>query len=189
MKNFDKKSFFIGFFSGIGATLLGLFLLVYILTVKAYKELEKNLKPPALPEKIPSLDKINFEWKIRNINGEEIKFEKFKGKPIFLNFWATWCRPCLIELPTIKNLMDSLHNNVNFVLVTNEDKKYVEILFKRKGYSLPVYFAKEEPQCFSHSAIPSTFIIDKSGNIVFKHTGAARWDDITVIRFLRKLSE
>ena len=109
-----------------------------------------------------------------------VLFEELKGKVIFLNFWATWCPPCIAEMPSIQALYDKIDKkNVVFVMIaTNDEQGKVQKFIKRKEYDFPIYFLKDDflPTIFHSKAIPTTFIIDTNGKIVYKHEGTANYD-------------
>jgi thiol-disulfide isomerase/thioredoxin len=115
-------------------------------------------------------------------------FADLKGKTIFLNFWATWCPPCIAEMPSIQALYDKAkQENIVFVMIaTNDEQEKVQKFIQRKGYTFPIYFLKDNylPTIFQSKAIPTTFVISPAGNIVFKHEGTANYDTEQFIALL-----
>jgi thiol-disulfide isomerase/thioredoxin len=107
-----------------------------------------------------------------------------------LNFWATWCAPCVAEMPSLQRLAAATADlDVGFACVTPEQPEVVRGFVAKRGFTLPVRLLEgDPPACFRGRAIPATFIIDKSGRIVMRHTGAARWDDPGVVAFVRGLA-
>lgn len=108
--------------------------------------------------------------------GEPANFADFKGKVVFVNNWASWCPPCVAEMPTIENLKNSFKGkDLAFVMVSfdQEPEKGLEWMQKR-DIDLPVYFpGKNFPQEFMTNAIPATFILDKQGSVVHRQMGMA----------------
>ncbi len=163
---------------------------------------QPDLPPAPLPEpvltepKFPSLTeesdfgKVDYNWSIHTLEGEEVQLSKFEDRVVFLNLWATWCKPCRIEMPGIQNLYDELKDeDVVFLLASNENEETVRGFMKNEPYSFPVYlFGEDLPDVFKTRGIPATFIIDRNGKIVFKHMGAAKWDDESCLRFIRSLN-
>ena len=118
-----------------------------------------------------------------------MRLSQFKGKVVFMNFWATWCRPCGAEKPTIQNLYNYLKNeDVVFLLISNEKKETVQAFVEKRKFTFPVYLYKDDlPNVLKSPGIPATFILDRDGVIVFKHVGLAKWDDESCWSFLRGL--
>ena len=69
----------------------------------------------------------------------DLNFNDTKGEVVLLNFWATWCPPCIAELPSMQKLYNDYKDKVRFVFVTNEDKATIEAFLAEKGYDLPIY--------------------------------------------------
>jgi len=147
--------------------------------------------PPQFPEpsELSTIGTADYSWSYRALDGKEILFSESKGKVVFLNFWATWCGPCKAEMPNIQSLYDSLKNeDIVFLLVSNEDEETVRKFLDKKQYTFPVYLRdKEVPEVFKTRGIPATFILSREGSVVFKHVGAAKWDDESCLSFIRSL--
>jgi thiol-disulfide isomerase/thioredoxin len=158
-----------------------------------YQHGANELPPPVLPA--PSHAYIrgqaDYDWTLESLDGNKVAFSEFENKVVFLNFWATWCPPCTVELPSIRRLYESFKNNgeVAFVVATYEDEKIVQKFISSHKLRLPVYLHKRNlPTVFeSKRGIPITFIIDRNGGIVYEQVGAAKWDDEAVVSFLRSL--
>lgn len=150
-----------------------------------------TLSPPQFPEpsELSTIGTADYSWSYRTLDGKEIMFSDSKGKVIFINFWATWCGPCKAEMPNIQSLYDSLKNkDIVFILVSDEDEETVRKFLDKSQYTFPVYLRdKELPEVFETRGIPATFIISRGGNVVFKHVGAAKWDDESSLSFIRSL--
>jgi thiol-disulfide isomerase/thioredoxin len=96
---------------------------------------------------------------------------------VFINFWATWCPPCIAEMPSIQNLYKDYKDKVEFLLVTNDPYSEINEFLSKNNYDFkilrPVTFNKS---VFEVSTIPRTFLIDKTGKIIIDETGAANWN-------------
>ena len=131
-------------------------------------------------------------FKMVDLQGNQVNFESLKGKVVFLNIWATWCPPCIAEMPNIQRLYDKVASDkIAFVMLSVDEggmekaKKFID----KKNYSFPVYMpASNFPQEFYSNAIPTTFIISPDGKIVAKQEGMADYDTPEVVAFLQQLA-
>lgn len=135
--------------------------------------------------------RADYDWTIQTPAGERVRLEAYRGRVLFINMWASWCAPCVAEMGSIQRLHHSLRDTeVEFLLVSPEQPEPVERFLRRYGYDLPVFLeAGEMPAAFGLRALPTTFVVDRSGNIVLKHRGAADWDDNAVRAFLQSLTQ
>lgn len=134
------------------------------------------------------IDEEALNWELVAFNGERIRFTDLQDNVIFLNFWATWCPPCIAEMPGIQDLYDQFGDRVSFILVSQENQQTVNDFLKKHDYSLPTHSPMTQiPSVFSHRSIPTTFIISRSGEIVMKHKGATKWDGKKIKRMLEEL--
>jgi thiol-disulfide isomerase/thioredoxin len=124
------------------------------------------------------LQDADYHLVFEQLDGQKFEFSKTRGKVVFLNLWATWCPPCVAEMPAIQELYDRYKDNaqVMFLMVSNEDKTKVEAFIKKKGYTFPVYINHYRlPEVFQSNSIPVTFVVSKTGEIVINQVGAANW--------------
>lgn len=142
---------------------------------------------------IKNKEKLDFNFTINTLDGKPVDFNTFKGKPIFLNIWATWCGPCRAEMPSIQKLYETVNNDsVNFIMLsydTEDQTQKVKNFIKSKGFTFPVYMAGDLPPQLQVQTIPSTFIITSDGTFAFKKTGMADYDTNKFRKFLQKLTE
>lgn len=143
---------------------------------------------PALLEKEEQFVLSDYNWHLSRLDGESVDFENLQGKVVLLNFWATWCPPCIAEMPSLDQLHEDFGDKVVFVLVAHDKTEKVKKFINEKGYSFPVYFEKSAaPDVLATKTIPTTFIINKKGKIVIKKTGAADWNSATTRELLETL--
>jgi DsbE subfamily thiol:disulfide oxidoreductase len=143
----------------------------------------------------PSITRVGLpapEIKLTNTNKNNLKLSELKGSVIFINFWATWCPPCIDEMPSIERLSRNLEGNSKFKMVTilyndNEEKAYKYM--KEMGYTFPVYLdpGGSAAEKFGITGVPETYIIDKKGILRNKVIGPSEWDSSYVIEALSKL--
>lgn len=136
-----------------------------------------------------SLPAADFNLQLKDKNGTVISLGDLKGKVIFLNFWATWCPPCIAEMPGINNLHEELGDEVVFVLLSlDDDFETAKAFDQRKGYDLPIYtLAGNLPAMYQSSAIPTTYVIDAAGNLALTHKGMADYDTKKFKSFIKGL--
>lgn len=122
-------------------------------------------------------------------NNKAVDFSAFQGKVVFVNNWASWCPPCIAEMPTIQQLKIKLKNNdIVFVMVSfDENHEKAMSYLKKKGYDFDVYFPGENYP-YPTSSIPATFILDRSGKTVSEHVGMADYSSEDYANKLRELA-
>lgn len=140
------------------------------------------------PESRTTISANAYQWEMTGPSRKQVQLADYKGKVILLNFWATWCPPCVAEMPSIQNLYEDYGDKVVFLLVSNEKPEVINSFKKKKGYTMPVYHSRmASPEEFKTTTIPTTFILSKEGEIVLEKTGAARWSSKKVRSLLDEL--
>lgn len=135
-----------------------------------------------------SINNQTKSWQIYDMQGNQVSFTTINEKPVFLNLWATWCPPCVAELPGIADLHEKYKDDVNFILVSTESTDKVRAFAKKNNFEqLPFYQNTDIPSDFSSQSIPTTFIINKEGKVVVSKKGAARWNSGRIEEVLEKL--
>jgi thiol-disulfide isomerase/thioredoxin len=145
----------------------------------------------------PSVQKVekretlsDYHWQLTDNNGQSFDFAQAQGKVVFLNMWATWCPPCIAEMPVIQELYNKYRNypDIVFVFATTDPKPKVDKFMADKGYNLPVYYVQSAaPQQLASNTIPITFLIGKNGGIAIRKVGAADWNSKKVISTIDEL--
>ena len=189
--SFFNRYFFVGLAAGVVLTVASIMVASLLLFLLAKKQMDfpgGELSPPPFPQQESV---IGVEWKLQDLDGVETSFSAFEGKVLFVNLWATWCGPCVVEMPGIQRLYEQFpQEDVAFLLVSNEPPEVVGEFAEEQGWKLPLYVSDDgTPSVFESMGIPATFILDREGRIVFRHVGSARWDDESSVRFLSDLLE
>ncbi len=129
--------------------------------------------------------------KFKASNGTVINLEDLKGKIVFINFWATWCPPCLAEMPSINKFYEQFKTDKDIVVImVDADNNFEKALkyMARKKYKLPVYnMASKVPQNLFAGSLPTTVVLNKEGAIVYNGVGAANYADAKFIAMINKL--
>lgn len=129
----------------------------------------------------------------QDAEGKTVHLTDFKGKVLFINFWATWCPPCIAEMPSINGLYEKLKNNKNIVfLIVDADhnfSKSIPFMRKRK-FTMPLYqLAGPVPESLVSNSIPTTTIIDKNGRTTFHQEGGADYSNPKILAYLTELAK
>ena len=142
------------------------------------------------PNKVEEDKSADYNFLLTDINGEDVSFSEFKNQTVFLNFWATWCPPCIAEMPDIDDLYQKKGSEVSFVMISlDENRIKAKEFVERKGYDFPIYFLKTElPKTYSTSSIPTTYVISPAGKMVVENHGMAKYDTENFRDLLDELS-
>jgi thiol-disulfide isomerase/thioredoxin len=142
-----------------------------------YTALSDSIKPAettAIAKKVAAPD-----FTVDDAQGNKISLSDFAGKPVVLNFWASWCPPCKSEMPHFNKVYAEIKDSVVFMMVDLVDgqretqangQQYVD----EQGFTFPVYFDNQQQAAtvYGISSIPTTFFIDAKGYIITGYQGA-----------------
>ncbi|TYP72895.1 TlpA family protein disulfide reductase [Aquimarina intermedia] len=130
----------------------------------------------------------SYDWKLEGVNTSGVDLKNLEGEVILINFWATWCPPCIAEMPSLQELHTDYKDTVAFLFVSNEENVVLNKFIKSKGYNFPIYRSRSEfPEPLDGSSLPTTYVIDKGGAIIMQKVGAADWNSKSVRRLLDSL--
>lgn len=140
-----------------------------------------------------SYQPADLNFKVTDRDGNVIDVNTLKGKTIFINVWATWCAPCVAEMPSINKLKKKLaeYPDIHFLMLSEDKKMETSVKWiDKKGFDLPIHKTVGRlPEMYETGYVPSTFVISPKGEIVVRHTGMANYNTKRFRKLLIKLSE
>lgn len=188
------KFFIIGFLSAIAITGISIFGFVKYIENKQQTAIAKELKKDFndFDISILNIDKSVFEsLSFSNIITNK-KVEKFEKRYIFVNFWATWCGPCIGEMPELVKLTHDPEIKslpIQFVFSSDEDKEKITSFAEKKNFDLN--FTKTNgklPSVISLETVPVTYIFDTRNNLAYKIVGMQSWNSTLIKSFLKSIN-
>jgi thiol-disulfide isomerase/thioredoxin len=177
-----------GVFLGIIAVLFGTGLHTPVFGFLQGLILKTGIIQPSL--EVESSKNASYEFMLIDQNGNAKAFSEFENKVVFMNFWATWCPPCIAEMPDIHNLYQEMKDeDIKFVMISLDDEFVKATQFvEKKDFEFPVYrLASPLPEVYESSAIPTTFVISPKGEIVVSKSGMAKYNTLKFRKFLQEL--
>lgn len=140
-------------------------------------------KPAPSSGLIRDIDKI----RLTDMNGQSLSLKQYSGKTIFLNFWATWCKPCVQEMPSVKEAQNILKDKgVIFLLASDESLEQIQEFSNSHDYKFN-YVRIENPEEMNVQTLPTTFIFNSRGEKVFMEAGARQWNEKNMIDTILKI--
>ncbi len=122
------------------------------------------------------------------MNNDPIDPQQFKGKTVFINFWATWCKPCIKEMPSIQKAKEILKDEeIVFLFATNDDAEAVATFKEENPFDFN-YVQVKNLEDLNVQALPTTFIFDPGGALQFSEAGFRKWDDKESLDLILKIS-
>tara|TARA_Y100001960_G_scaffold316587_1_gene383750 strand:- start:964 stop:1494 length:531 start_codon:yes stop_codon:yes gene_type:complete len=170
-------------------TLKFILIFIYLLSSSSsYAIQQPNLKNLIIHKDPKKLEKINF----MNVNNEIINLDTFKSSLIIINFWATWCAPCIEEMPSLSRLQaNTAFNNLQIIPINvgrDNVEKSKNFYKKLKINNLEMYFDKniELANKFLLRGLPTTVFINKKGEEFARVIGFVNFDDKNIVEWLKK---
>ena len=142
-------------------------------------QLAVQTTPPPAQENEEAVLHAAPDFTVYDGDGNGVQLSDFKGKPVVLNFWASWCGPCKMEMPDFEAKCKELEGDVVFMMVNatdggRETVDTAKAFLAESGYTFPVYYDTEYSAIYAYgvNAFPTTFFIDAEGNLVAYGQGA-----------------
>lgn len=142
---------------------------------EAADSVDADKKPTGTETQVQAAPDITFY----DYDGNPVNLSDFKGKPVILNFWASWCGPCKSEMPDFDDMYQKYGNDIHFLMVnmtdgSQETEEKAKKFIADSGYTFPVYFDLDQDAAYTYGvySIPTTYFIDTEGNLVAQGSGA-----------------
>ncbi len=124
---------------------------------------------------------------LTDLSGKTLSLDSYKGKTVFINFWATWCKPCIQEMPTLAIAQEKFKNdNIVFLFASNEESDQIEKFQKKHSYDFH-YVRVENFEELNIHALPTTYIFNSEGKLKFSESGFRTWDSAENIELISNI--
>ena len=124
-----------------------------------------------------SCAEISTDFTLQDLEGKPISLSDYRGKVVFIDFWATWCPPCRMSIPYVEKMYEQYKDNEDFVVLginLQEDKDTILKFMKKQKMNYPVLLSdKKVVSNYQISSIPRFFLIDRNGEVYNKYVGFA----------------
>lgn len=177
----DRTWYYVG---AAFVALWGAYLLFFLPSAPLPSPGQPRLEPPPRPIT------ADYDWKLLDLDDKPVEFSRYRGKVVFLNMWATFCGPCVAEMPSIARLAANPKlKDVAFVCVsTDESVAPIRQFLAEKQWPMTILRVTElPPPAFVTDGLPVTFVIAADGRVVVFENGPAEWDDPSAVEFLQSL--
>ena len=186
--------------------LIGCVVLVLVLVVAGvlYRNLSGSIDSDNLGSQTPENENqqqngenapsLAPDFTVLDANGKEVKLSDFRGKPVVVNFWATWCGYCVKEMPAFEEVYQQMGSDIHFLMVNvtdgvEETVDKASAFIAGSGYTFPVYYDTQYSATLTYGAysLPMTFFFDAEGYAIAQATGAI--DKDTLLRGIEMITE
>ena len=148
-------------------------------------------KPSSREMKVTTIDFDSNMLQFSDFENNIFSIQNFKGKNLFINYWATWCNPCLAEMPYMAELYEKYKDeeDIIFLYLSREKLETIKNYIPKDEslQQLPIYKIITDDEFFATSGIPTTFIVNSDGEVIVKDLGSAFWNDESVFKFIDNL--
>lgn len=151
-----------------------------------------KLEPPSAQDmKVTTIDFDSNVLQFSDLENNIFTIQDFNGKNLFINYWATWCNPCLAEMPYMAELYENYKDeeDIIFLYLSREKLEVIKNYIPKDEslQQLPIYKIITDDEFFATSGIPTTFIVNSDGEVIVKDLGSAFWNDESVFKFIDNL--
>jgi len=176
--------------------LLAIFALFFVGAPAAWEVADAlRPEPPPIPAALRGerLDQPAIDFELTTLEGQPLRLSELKGKVVLVNFWATWCPPCVEELPSLQRLYGRLKGEGFELLAVSEDEGADEVraFFKGQLPDFPILMDEGQGVTRSYGTFkfPETWVVDREGRLRALFVGPRDWDDPAAIDYFLALSE
>ncbi|CAM3405848.1 TlpA disulfide reductase family protein [Pontibacter korlensis] len=132
---------------------------------------------------------VNWQvLQLTTLDGESVSLNEYRGKPLLVNVWATWCKPCLAEMPAINELQQNYPDEISIVTVSDEDTGKLLKFRERHPYTFTYLRATTPLAEQSLTVFPTTYLLDGQGNVEAIYIGAQSWSSTNFIEKILSLN-
>ena len=149
-----------------------IFAIVIVGATFAYKKLSPNFKMENISTEEEAEKPKAIDFEVVGKDGNKVSLLDYEGKPIVLNFWASWCGPCKMEMPHFQEVYEEMGEEIQFFMVNatagRETMEKAQKYIDENGYTLPFFFDTERNalSAYGINAFPTTFFINSDGEII-----------------------
>ena len=133
------------------------------------------------PKKESFLSKIQ----LTDLKGEPLDSEQFSNKVVILNLWATWCNPCIKEMPDLVEMEKELPEDFVLILASDESLEKIQRFIERRPFDLSFTQIRTSVESLGVYSLPTTFIVGREGQLLETLVGARKWDSPEQIEQLK----
>jgi thiol-disulfide isomerase/thioredoxin len=139
-------------------------------------------------KKASDLEYVQLKTSLVDLNQNKVNLTSFKGKKVVINYWATWCSPCIKEMPELKRAEEILQNyNYIFLLVSDETISKISAFKNEKKFDFNFLKSVNSNEINGIYSLPTTYIFDENGKKVETFVGVVTWDSQQIINKLKKI--
>ena len=140
----------------------------------------------------PHLSNRDYNFGLETSDGTQTSLGELKGQVLFVNVWASWCPPCVAEMPTIETLYEAVgdHPQITFVMLSMDQNRDKAVEFmESRDFTMPYHFPRSAlPVKLQSQYLPTTYVISKKGQIVYKKEGIANYSSPNFAQWMRELA-
>ncbi|SNB06000.1 Thiol-disulfide isomerase-like thioredoxin [Flavobacterium psychrophilum] len=159
--NYFKKGIKIGMITGLIISLASLSYIYYVS--------KEHIKKSEEISKSKTFKELNLN--LTDLDGKEFDINSIKSKKILVNFWATWCAPCIQEMPLLQNAYNIINTEYTFILISDEPIEKIKTFKEKKGYNF-LFLRSGNNNAEKIGALPTTLLLDNDKNIYYIQAGS-----------------
>ena len=174
----------------------GLVLIVVIVLVGASVYLVSSSNPRPASEWVKSVvaGDLAPDFQLEDTKGNQVSLSDFRGKVVLVNLWATWCPPCIEEMPSMERLNEVMAGDDFVMLAVNTEengRSVVPAFLQKTPYSFPILYDDEGvvQKLYGVFKFPESFVIRKDGTVAEKIIGPLDWSSVETITYLKRLTK